>query len=153
MYDDSDEIDYIKGQVLQKFPLLGVTMSALNTVADSNIGTAATDGHNIYYSPKFFSSLSDDEKTFIYAVSPYSDTNTDPKAIIVDVSQQKDVLYSGSFVPSIIEAINPFGISLTLTLDDKLYVEIASKSVSDLLIPKSFPPLLLKSIKFVKPKI
>lgn len=67
MYDDSDEIDYIKGQVLQKFPLLGVTMSALNTVADSNIGTAATDGHNIYYSPKFFSSLSDDEKTFIYA--------------------------------------------------------------------------------------
>ena len=26
MYDDSDEIDYIKGQVLQKFPLLGVTM-------------------------------------------------------------------------------------------------------------------------------
>ena len=67
MYDDSDEIDYIKGQVLQKFPLLGVTMSALNTVADNNIGTAATDGHNIYYSPKFFSSLSDDEKTFIYA--------------------------------------------------------------------------------------
>ena len=43
--------------------------------------------------------LGEDEKTFIYAVSPYSDTNTDPKAIIVDVSQQKDVLYSGSFVP------------------------------------------------------
>ena len=48
-------------------------------------------------SPKIY--LGENEKTFIYAVSPYSDKNTDPKAIVVDVTQQKDVLYSGSFVP------------------------------------------------------
>lgn len=64
---DNNDIDYIRERVLRKFPLLGVTMSALNTVADDNIGTAATDGHTVYYSPKFFAPLSDDEKTFIYA--------------------------------------------------------------------------------------
>lgn len=38
-------------------------------------------------------------RAFIYAVSPYSVDNTDPKAIAVDMSRQEDVLYSGSFVP------------------------------------------------------
>lgn len=38
-------------------------------------------------------------RAFIYAVSPYSAENTDPKAIAVDASRQEDVLYSGSFVP------------------------------------------------------
>lgn len=67
MHADNNDIDYIRERVLRKFPLLGVTMSALNTVADDNIGTAATDGRTVYYSPKFFAPLSDDEKTFIYA--------------------------------------------------------------------------------------
>lgn len=43
--------------------------------------------------------LGENEKTFIYAVSPYSEQNIDPQAIAIDLSQQKDILYSGSFVP------------------------------------------------------
>lgn len=38
-------------------------------------------------------------RAFIYAVSPYSAENADPKAVALDVSRQEDVLYSGSFVP------------------------------------------------------
>lgn len=68
MMDGSQEdIEYVKSRVLRKFPLLGVAMSQLKTVADDNIETAATNGKIVYYSPKFFSSLSDEEKTFIYA--------------------------------------------------------------------------------------
>lgn len=61
------EIQYIKEQVLAKFPLLGVTMRPLSVVADDRIGTAATDGHRIIYSPKFFSTLSDEQKQFVFA--------------------------------------------------------------------------------------
>lgn len=38
-------------------------------------------------------------RAFIYAVSPYSAENTEPKAIAVDIARQEDVLYSGSYVP------------------------------------------------------
>lgn len=62
-----EEIQYIKEQVLAKFPLLGVTMRPLSVVADDKIGTAATDGHRIIYSPKFFSTLSDEQKQFVFA--------------------------------------------------------------------------------------
>lgn len=61
------DIEYVRSCVLRKFPLLGVTMSSLKTVADDNIATASTDGKTVYYSPKFFAPLSDEEKTFIYA--------------------------------------------------------------------------------------
>ena len=62
-----EEIQYITEQVLAKFPLLGVTMRPLSVVADDRIGTAATDGHRIIYSPKFFSTLSDEQKQFVFA--------------------------------------------------------------------------------------
>lgn len=62
-----EEIQYIKEQVLAKFPLLGVTMRPLSVVPDDRIGTAATDGHRIIYSPKFFSTLSDEQKQFVFA--------------------------------------------------------------------------------------
>jgi predicted metal-dependent peptidase len=83
-----EEIEYLRGRVLQKFPLLGVHMAKMKTVATQvvniqgisekdgkktpvtvrrKIKTAATDGETIYYSPKFFAKLSDDEKVFVYA--------------------------------------------------------------------------------------
>ena len=65
--EKQEEIQYIKEQVLAKFPLLGVTMRPLSVVADDRIGTAATDGHRIIYSPKFFSTLSDEQKQFVFA--------------------------------------------------------------------------------------
>lgn len=61
------DIAHIRTAVLRKFPLLGVTMSHLETVAKENIGTAATDGNIVYYSPQFFEKLSDEQKTFVYA--------------------------------------------------------------------------------------
>ena len=62
-----EDIQYIKGQILSKFPLLGVTMMSLPIVPDDRIGTAATDGQQIFYSPKFFSTLSDEQKQFVFA--------------------------------------------------------------------------------------
>ena len=65
--EQQEEIQYIKEQVLAKFPLLGVTMRLLSLVPDDRIKTAATDGHQIIYSPKFFSTLSDEQKQFVFA--------------------------------------------------------------------------------------
>ena len=65
--EQQEEIQYIKEQVLAKFPLLGVTMMPLSVVPDDRIGTAATDGHRIIYSPKFFNTLSDEQKQFVFA--------------------------------------------------------------------------------------
>ena len=65
--EQQEEIQYIKEQVLAKFPLLGVTMMPLSVVPDDRIGTAATDGHKIIYSPKFFNTLSDEQKQFVFA--------------------------------------------------------------------------------------
>ena len=65
--EQQEEIQYIKEQVLAKFPLLGVTMRPLSVVPDDRIGTAATDGHRIIYSPKFFNTLSDEQKQFVFA--------------------------------------------------------------------------------------
>ena len=62
-----EDISYIRRRVLRKFPLLGVTMASLETYPNSRIKTACTDGKNIYYSPKFFAKLSDEEKIFVYA--------------------------------------------------------------------------------------
>lgn len=62
-----EEIEYIRERVLRKFPLLGVAMASLQTVAEDAVGTAGTDGKTVYYSPKFMEGLSDDEKTFLYA--------------------------------------------------------------------------------------
>jgi predicted metal-dependent peptidase len=62
-----EEIEYIRKSVLCKFPLLGVQMSKLQTIADVSVGTAGTDGKTIYYSPAYFATLTDEEKCFVYA--------------------------------------------------------------------------------------
>ena len=65
--EQQEEIQYIKEQVLARFPLLGVTMRTLSVVADDRVGRVGTDGHRIIYSPKFFSTLSDEQKQFAFA--------------------------------------------------------------------------------------
>lgn len=62
-----EDIEYVKEQVLAKFPLLGVTMMSLPIVPNDKIGTAATDGHQVIYSPKFFRTLTDEQKQFVLA--------------------------------------------------------------------------------------
>lgn len=61
------EIDAIRDQVLARFPLLGTTMAKLKTVASDSIQTAATDGEVVYYAPKFFDTLTNDQRVFCYA--------------------------------------------------------------------------------------
>ena len=61
------EIDAIRDQVLARFPLLGTTMAKLKTVARDSIQTAATDGEVVYYAPKFFDTLTNDQRVFCYA--------------------------------------------------------------------------------------
>lgn len=63
----ADDFDYIKERTVRKFPMLGVTMSKLNYVANDSIGTAGTDGKIVYYAPRFFKTLTDDEKVFVLA--------------------------------------------------------------------------------------
>ena len=65
--EQKEEIEYIKDRVLAKFPLLGVTMSKLEVEADDRVGTAMTTGEKIYYSPKYFNELSDDEEVFVFS--------------------------------------------------------------------------------------
>lgn len=43
--------------------------------------------------------LSEGKNAFIYAVAPYDASYTDPSAIPVDIADQIDLLYSGSYVP------------------------------------------------------
>ena len=43
--------------------------------------------------------ISKGQNAFIYAVAPYNSAYTDASAIPVDISQQIDLLYSGSYVP------------------------------------------------------
>lgn len=62
----------VKANVLQKFPLLGVTMSKLDTKPTEGamaqiIDTAATNGKTVYFNPEFFQSLNEDQRAFIYA--------------------------------------------------------------------------------------
>ncbi|MCL2473557.1 MAG: VWA-like domain-containing protein [Alphaproteobacteria bacterium] len=61
------EIEAVHNAALRKFPLFGVQMSKLKTVADDSVKTVGTDGKTIYYSPKYFETLTHEEKVFVYA--------------------------------------------------------------------------------------
>ncbi len=67
MNAQQDDIDYIKNQVLVRFPLLGTTVSNMNFVADNSVITAATNGESVIYAPKFLVRLTDEEKEFLLA--------------------------------------------------------------------------------------
>lgn len=62
-----EDFKYILDKTLRKFPLLGVTMSKLKFIPDDKVRTAGTDNKNVYYSPRFFATLSDEEKVFVTA--------------------------------------------------------------------------------------
>ena len=67
-----DYIEDVKANVLQKFPLLGVTMSKLDTqptegILSQIIDTAATNGKTVYFNPEYFQGLNEDQRAFIYA--------------------------------------------------------------------------------------
>ena len=65
--EQEKRLNYIRSQVLRKFPLLGVTMSTLKTEVAVGIETAETDGETVYFSPQFMDRLSDEEAMFVYA--------------------------------------------------------------------------------------
>ncbi|MBE5757820.1 MAG: hypothetical protein E7345_02690 [Clostridiales bacterium] len=65
LQDKKHEI-YISG-VLRKFPALGATISGLQFQPSDKVDTAGTDGNVVYYNEDFLSSLSYDEKIFLFS--------------------------------------------------------------------------------------
>ncbi len=61
------DINKIKRRLLIKYPLFGSVMAKSSFVIEPSVGTAATDGSKIYYSPKFMESLTEDEQVFVLA--------------------------------------------------------------------------------------
>lgn len=60
-------IESIKRKLLVKYPFFGSVVANSNFIADSLVGTAGTDGKNIYYNPDFISSISEQQQIFIFA--------------------------------------------------------------------------------------
>ena len=61
------DIEFVKSRLLVKYPLFGSVVANSKFISEPSVGTAGTDGENIYYNPNFFESISDDQKTFILA--------------------------------------------------------------------------------------
>lgn len=55
----------MRSKLIVKMPFFAVLALSMDTIADDSVGTLATDGKNIYYSPKFVDTLSDGELTYI----------------------------------------------------------------------------------------
>ena len=60
-------IESIKRRLLVKYPFFGSVVANSNFVPEPSVGTAGTDGENIYYNPNFIESITDDQQTFIFA--------------------------------------------------------------------------------------
>lgn len=60
-------VESIKRRLLVKYPFFGSVVANSNFIAEPAVGTAGTDGKNIYYNPNFIESISDDQQTFIFA--------------------------------------------------------------------------------------
>ncbi len=60
-------VESIKRRLLVKYPFFGSVVANSNFVAEEAIGTAGTDGKNIYYNPNFIESITNDQQTFIFA--------------------------------------------------------------------------------------
>ena len=85
---------FTSGDAMNVFPKTYGKIDAPNRVDNVK---ATLSGANWSMTPEV--KISKGENTFIYAVAPYNATYTDATAIPVDVSQQIDLLYSGSYVP------------------------------------------------------
>ena len=60
-------IESIKRRLLVKYPFFGSVVANSNFVPEPSVGTAGTDGKNIYYNPNFIESITNDQQTFIFA--------------------------------------------------------------------------------------
>ena len=60
-------VESIKRRLLVKYPFFGSVVANCNFIAEPAVGTAGTDGKNIYYNPNFIESITDDQQTFIFA--------------------------------------------------------------------------------------
>lgn len=60
-------IESIKRRLLVKYPLFGSVVVNSNFIAEPAVGTAGTDGKNIYYNPNFIESITYEQQTFIFA--------------------------------------------------------------------------------------
>ncbi|MBQ7659333.1 MAG: hypothetical protein IJS26_01120 [Alphaproteobacteria bacterium] len=65
--EQKKEVQEIKNAVLRKFPRLGSVVRGLDFEANDNIGTAATNGKKVIYSPSFLHTLDDGRQTFLFA--------------------------------------------------------------------------------------
>ena len=60
-------VEKIKSRLLVKYPFFGSIVANSNFISESSISTAATDGKNIYYNPKFIEAITNDQQTFVFA--------------------------------------------------------------------------------------
>lgn len=60
-------IESIKRRLLVKYPFFGSVVANSNLIAEPSVGTAGTDGKNIYYNPDFIKSITDEQQIFIFA--------------------------------------------------------------------------------------
>ena len=60
-------VESIKRRLLVKYPFFGSVVANSNFIAEPAVGTAGSDGKNIYYNPNFIESITDDQQTFIFA--------------------------------------------------------------------------------------
>lgn len=60
-------LESIKRRLLVKYPFFGSVVASSNFIAEKSVGTAETDGQNIYYNPDFIESVTNDQQTFIFA--------------------------------------------------------------------------------------
>ena len=55
----------MRSKIIVKMPFFAVLALSMDMIADDSVGTLATNGTNIYYSPKFVDTLSDGELAYI----------------------------------------------------------------------------------------
>jgi len=61
------DINSIKRKLLIKYPFFGSVIANAKLVEQEEIGTAATDGTNICYNPKFLETLNESQQIFVFA--------------------------------------------------------------------------------------
>ena len=61
------DINSIKRKLLIKYPFFGSVIANANIIIDEEAETAATDGKDIYYNPRFIGNLSIEEQVFVFA--------------------------------------------------------------------------------------
>ncbi len=60
-------LESMKRKLLVKYPLFGSVVVHSNFISKTSVGTAGTDGTNIYYNSNFMESITDDQQVFIFA--------------------------------------------------------------------------------------